>query len=125
MTFTKSLLALPLLAALAVPALAGDPVKGEAVSKKCMACHDLKTGKNKVGPSLTGVVGRAIASVADFKYSDDMKAYAATAGTWDEAKLSSYLENPKKDVPKGKMAFAGIKDETERADLIAYLATLK
>ena len=125
MTFTKSFIAVATLALLASPAMAGDAAKGETVAKKCLACHSVKDAKNKVGPSLVGVVGRAIGSVADFKYSDDMKAYAGTAGTWDEAKLSSYIENPKKDVPKGKMAFAGIKDEAERADLIAYLATLK
>ena len=122
----KNLTLLLVALVMAGPALAaGDAAKGETVAKKCLACHSVKDAKNKVGPSLVGVVGRAIGSVADFKYSDDMKAYAGTAGTWDEAKLSSYIENPKKDVPKGKMAFAGIKDEAERADLIAYLATLK
>jgi len=125
MTLTKSLIALSALALLAAPALAGDATKGATVGKKCIACHSVTDAKNKVGPSLVGVVGRPIASVADFKYSDSMKEYAATAGAWDEAKLDSYLENPKKDVPKGKMAFPGVKDATERADLIAYLATLK
>ena len=125
MTFARPLLALSALALLAAPAMAGDAAKGEQVAKLCMACHSLTDAKNKVGPSLVGVVGRPIASVADFKYSDNMKEYGATAGAWDEAKLDSYLENPKKDVPKGKMAFPGVKDATERADLIAYLATLK
>ena len=126
MTFSKSLLALAALAALSAPALAdGDAAKGAIVGKKCIACHSVTDAKNKVGPSLVGVVGRPIASAADFKYSDSMKEYAATAGAWDAAKLDSYLENPKKDVPKGKMAFPGVKDATERPDLIAYLATLK
>ena len=125
MTFAKSLLALSTLALLTAPALAGDATKGATVAKKCMACHSLTDAKNKVGPSLVGVVGRPIGSVAGFAYSASMMEYAAKAGAWDEAKLDSYLENPKKDVPKGKMAFPGVKDATERGDLIAYLATLK
>lgn len=125
MTLTKSLIALSALALLAAPAMAGDAAKGETVAKKCIACHSVKDAKSRVGPSLVGVVGRAVGSVEGFKYSASMKEYAATAGAWDEAKLNAYLENPKAVVPKGSMAFAGIKDATERADLIAYLATLK
>ncbi|MBL8788850.1 MAG: c-type cytochrome [Rhizobiales bacterium] len=125
MTFARSLLAVSALALLSVPAMAGDAAKGKDVAKLCIACHSVTDAKNKVGPSLVGIVGRPIASVADYKYSDNLKEYAATAGAWDDAKLDSYIENPKKDVPKGKMAFGGVKDATKRADLIAYLATLK
>jgi cytochrome c len=125
MTFAKSLLAVSVIALFASPAMAGDATKGAQVGKLCVACHSVTDAKNKVGPSLVGIVGRPIASVADYKYSDSLKEYAATAGAWDEAKLDSYIENPKKDVPKGKMAFGGVKDATKRADLIAYLATLK
>ena len=111
--------------ALAGPALAdGDVTKGATIAKKCLACHSLTDAKNKVGPSLVGVVGRPIASVADYKYSDDMLAFAKEAGNWDEAHLNSYLENPKASVAKTKMAFAGIKSPEERADLVAYLKTL-
>jgi cytochrome c len=102
----------------------GDALKGEQVFKKCIACHSVKEAKNKVGPHLIGIVGRPIASVPDFKYSDDMKAYAIAAMSWNVEKLNAYLESPKAVVAKTKMAFPGLKKEDERADLIAYLKTI-
>lgn len=101
----------------------GDVVKGEQVFKKCMACHAINDKTNKVGPHLVGIVGRPVASVEGYKYSESMKAHAATSAVWDEAALNAYLENPKAIVPKSKMAFAGLKKEDERADLIAFLKT--
>jgi cytochrome c len=109
---------------LATPALAdGDAAKGEKTFKKCMACHTATEKTNKQGPYLVGVVGRPIASVENYSYSDAMKAYAASAKTWDEQKLNVYLENPKAVVTKTKMVFPGLKKPDERADLIAYLKT--
>ena len=108
----------------ATSANAQDVAKGEQKAKLCMACHSLKDAKNKVGPSLVGVVGRTIATAPDFKYSQPMFDYGAANGAWDEAKLDAYLTDPKKVVPGGKMAFGGIKKPEERADLIAYLKTL-
>jgi cytochrome c len=102
----------------------GDALKGEQVFKKCIACHSVKEAKNKVGPHLIGIVGRPIASVPDFKYSDAMKAYATAAMSWDEENLNTYFENPRAVVAKTKMAFTGLKKEDERADLIAYLKTI-
>jgi len=99
----------------------GDVAKGEQVFKKCMACHAINDKTNKVGPHLVGVVGRPVASVEDYKYSEDMKAHGATGAVWDETSLTAYLENPKAVVPKTKMTFAGLKKEDERADLIAFL----
>ena len=99
----------------------GDVVKGAQVFKMCMACHTVTDKANKVGPYLVGVVGRKVAAVEGFNYSDGMKEYAATGAVWDEATLATYLENPKALVPKTKMAFAGIKKEDQRADLIAFL----
>lgn len=101
----------------------GDVAKGEQVFKKCMACHTVNDKTNKVGPHLVGIVGRSVASVEGYKYSDDMKAYGATGAVWDEAALQAYLEKPKAVVAKTKMAFAGLKKEDERADLIAFLKT--
>jgi cytochrome c len=112
------------LSAMSGVALAGgDAAKGEVVFKKCMACHTVADKANKVGPSLLGVVGRAVATAEGFNYSDGMKEYAATGAKWDEATLDTYLKDPKAVVPKTKMAFAGVKDDAERADLIAFLAT--
>ena len=101
----------------------GDAAKGEQVFKKCMACHTVNDKANKVGPHLVGIVGRPVASVEGFSYSEDMKANGATGAVWDEAALMAYLENPKAVVAKTKMAFAGLKKEDERADLIAFLKT--
>lgn len=101
----------------------GDVAKGENAFKKCMACHTATAKTNKVGPYLMGVVGRPIASAENYQYSDAMKEYAASAKTWDEQHLNTYLENPKAVVPKTKMAFPGLKKPEERTDLIAYLKT--
>lgn len=101
----------------------GDVAKGEQAFKKCMACHTVNDKTNKVGPYLVGVVGRPVASVEGYKYSEDMIAYGATGAVWDETTLHAYLEKPKAVVAKTKMAFAGLKKEDERADLIAFLKT--
>ena len=101
---------------------AGDSAAGKAAFKKCEICHSPEAGKNKIGPSLFGVVGRASASVPGFSYSDAMKAFNHS---WDEATLDTYLTNPRQVVPGTKMVFVGIKDQKEREDVIAYLKTLK
>jgi len=121
-------LAVALLLALTLgtgPVLAGDAAKGEKVFKKCAACHSVADKTNKVGPYLTGVVGRPVATAEGYAYSEDMKAFGATGKVWDEATLNTYLENPKAVVAKTKMAFAGLKKQDERDDLIAYLMTKK
>ncbi len=112
-----------LLAALAAfaaqPAFAdGDAAAGEKAFNKCKACHSLEAGKNKIGPSLAGVFGRAAGSLDGFKFSDAMK---ASGVTWDEASLAAYLANPKDYMPGNKMAFPGIKKEDELENLLAYL----
>lgn len=112
-------------AAPAAAAAAGAPdlAKGENSFKKCMACHAIGPGaKPKVGPPLNGIVGAKWAHFEGYAYSQDIKDGAAAGKVWDVATLNEYLTNPKSLAPKGKMAFAGIKSETERADLIAYLA---
>lgn len=101
-------------------ALAADPVAGEKAYAVCKACHQVgETAKNVIGPKLNGIVGSPAGAVEGFKYSDAMK---NSGLTWDEATLTEYLKNPKAKVPGTKMAFAGLKDDTKVADVIAYLS---
>ena len=108
----------------ATPAFAdGDAAAGEKVFIKCKACHENEQGVNKIGPTLKGIVGRKGASIEGYAYSDGAKAKAATGLVWDEATLAAYLPDPKAYVPGTKMAFAGLKNPQEVADIIAYLKT--
>ena len=102
----------------AVPEAGARP----AAFAQCAACHAVEAGKNGVGPTLFGVVGRKAGTVAGYAYSDANKNSGAT---WDEATLDSYLTAPMKNMPGTKMAFAGIADAAKRAEVIAYLKTLK
>ncbi|TCJ18401.1 c-type cytochrome [Parasulfuritortus cantonensis] len=115
--------ALLILAAAQAPAFAaGDAGKGQGVFKEqCAECHSVEAGRNRKGPSLFGVLGRAPGSVADYEYSDAMK---ANAEAWSEARLNDYISHPRRVVPGGKMKYDGLDDAGDRADLIAYLATL-
>ena len=104
----------------------GDAAKGEKVFKKCKACHQIgENAKNKVGPVLNGVIGRKIATVEDFKYSKAFleKAEAEPDFVWTEEAIDEYLTKPKDFIKKNKMAFAGLKKEDDRANVIAYLKT--
>ena len=100
----------------------GDPVAGKIVFSKCLACHSGKAGENKIGPSLYGIVGRPSHSIETFNYSEPMKAYNVT---WDAPTLDHYLTDPRATVPGTRMLFVGLKNETDRANVIAYLETLK
>lgn len=104
------------------PAAAADVEAGKTDFKKCALCHTTEAGKNKIGPSLFGIVGRKAGSVENFNYSEAMKNFDHT---WDAATLDTYLTDPRATVPGTKMIFPGIKDEKERQDVIAYLETLK
>ena len=98
---------------------AADPAKGEQSTKKCAACHSFGKGEpHKAGPNLYGIVGAKHGHEDDFGYSDAMK---KTGGNWDFASLDKWLENPKGYIQGTTMAFAGVKDPQERANLIAYL----
>lgn len=99
----------------------GDAAAGKNVYKKCVACHDVTAEKNKVGPHLVGIIGRVAALAEGFKYSDALKAKGAEGFMWSEENLATYLKKPKDFIPGIKMAFAGIKDDAEIANLIAYL----
>ncbi len=119
-------LAFSILAAfvMAAPAWAdatGDAVKGKAAFGACAMCHSVETGKNGIGPSLFGVVGRAAGTAPGFKYSAAM----TKAGTWTPQTLDAFIAAPKTAVPGTTMPYGGLKDAQKRADLIAYLGTLK
>jgi len=110
------------LAASVAPAFAaGDAANGAKVFKKCKACHVVDSAKNKVGPSLQGVVGRTPGSVAGFKYSSAMTGFGASGQVWDAATLDAFLTKPKALVKGTKMSFPGLKKADQRADVIAYL----
>jgi cytochrome c len=100
---------------------AQDAEHGKSVFKACAVCHATDHA-NRVGPGLEGIVGREAGTAAGFRYSNAMK---NSGILWDDNWLDAYLESPQKVVPGNKMPYAGLKNATDRADLIAYLATLK
>ena len=102
---------------------AADPAKGEKVFGKCKACHKLD-GTDGTGPHLNGVVGRAVASIGGFGYSDPMVAHAAEAPNWTPEALQEFLASPKGVVPGTKMSFAGLPKPEDRANLLAYLQSV-
>ena len=105
-------------------AAAQDTAAGEKVFAKCKACHAVGEGaKNKVGPELNGIVGRAAGSLPDYKYSKAMEGKGAEGLIWDEASLAAYLADPRGFVKGTKMAFAGLKKPEDLENIIAYLAT--
>ncbi|MDX3809553.1 c-type cytochrome [Bosea thiooxidans] len=116
-----SLFALPLLALALLPNLAAaqDAEAGQRAFAKCRACHQIGEGaRNLVGPELNGLIGRHSGAVAGYSYSNANK---DSGLTWDEATFAEYIKDPKAKIPGTKMIFAGIKNEKEIADLIAFL----
>ena len=123
MRFSNVILALSILASMdSGSAGAADVEAGKTAFKKCALCHTTEAGKNKIGPSLFGIVGRKSATLENFNYSEAMKKFDHT---WDEGTLDEYLADPRGTVPGTKMIFPGIKDKAERDDVIGYLETLK
>ncbi len=101
---------------------AADVAAGEKVAKKCAACHTFDDGgANKIGPNLWGILGRDIGAVDGFAYSD---ALTGLGGSWDFDSLDAFLAKPKDFAPGTKMAYAGMKNAGDRADLILYLRSL-
>jgi cytochrome c len=99
-----------------------SPEHGAQVAKQCQACHNFQEGQGaKIGPDLYGVVGRPIASAQGFNYSAALK---GKHGTWDVDTLSTWLTKPSAFAPGTAMTFAGLPNEKQRADVIAYLNTL-
>ena len=97
----------------------GDVTHGEKVFKKCAACHSInKDGKNKIGPKLYNVVGKATGATSDYKYS---KALVSYSKTWTFEELNGFLIKPAKWIKGNKMGFAGLKNDKDRASVILYL----
>lgn len=107
------------IAALPAPYNQGDYLAGQKVFAQCRSCHSIEAGgRNLVGPNLHGLFGRTAGSVEGFAYSDALK---GAGFTWDAEQLNNWLTNPTGFLPGNRMAFAGVRDETQRRDLIAYL----
>ena len=104
----------------AAPAMAsGDAAAGEKLFKRCKACHVVDAEKHKTGPHLVNIMGRTAGTVEGYKrYSKAMK---ASGIVWNEETLDGYLEKPKAYVKGTRMAFAGLRKEADRTNVIAYL----
>lgn len=99
----------------------GDAEKGKRIFNRCKACHNLTAAeRSRMGPNLDGLFGRQAGSKDDYKYS---KALAEADFVWTEEKLDAWLGSPKTFLPGNKMAFAGLRKEQDRMDLMAYLRT--
>ena len=97
----------------------GDVTSGKKIFKKCAACHSInKGGKNKIGPALYNVVGRAVGGVDDYKYS---KALASYGKEWTFEELNGFLKKPASYLKGTKMSYAGLRKEKDRASIIKYL----
>lgn len=101
----------------------GDAALGKKVFNRCIACHEAASDRDKVGPHLLGVVGRPAGSAESFlgHYSEAMKSAGAAGLVWNEANLAQYLKAPKLKVPGNKMAFGGLTNDVDIANVIAYL----
>jgi len=100
----------------------GDAENGKDVFKVCRPCHQVGPGaRNGIGPTLNGIVGSKAGTIAGFTYSEANKEAGTKGLVWTEDNLFTYLENPAAFMPGNKMTYAGMKDETDRRDLIAYL----
>jgi cytochrome c len=117
---TLSALILAASSAMAPAALAQDAEAGKTIFNKCLACHSIgEDAKNKVGPQLNGIDGRKAGTAPDYNYSDANK---NSGITWNETTFKEYISDPKAKVPGTKMAFAGIKNETDANNLWAYIS---
>jgi cytochrome c len=96
----------------------GDPEAGERVYSRCRACHVVDQEQNRVGPHLVGIYGREAGAVEGYRYSP---ALADSGIVWDDETIAAYVADPRGFIPGNRMAFPGIRDEQEIADLLAYL----
>ncbi|HVW91602.1 MAG TPA: cytochrome c family protein [Devosia sp.] len=117
-----ALAALVLVAAAGPSLAAGDAAAGKTVFAKCAVCHNIgPNATNKIGPALTGVVGRQPGTAAGFTYSAAMKDFGTKNPAWTPELLAKFLQSPKTEVPGTKMTFAGLSNQTDVDNVIAYL----
>lgn len=117
------ILLVPLLAYSLVAHATGDQLEGKRVyDMKCKACHSIKPGEKRLGPSLYGIVGRRTASLPDYAYSPAAK---AAGGVWSAKRIDQFVQSPRTVIPGTKMAFGGIANPDDREAIIIYLQTLK
>lgn len=103
----------------------GDAARGTTTVGKCKACHTFtQNGKNMIGPNLFGIFGASIMHQDGFAYSAAFQSQKGSV-VWNEEALGQFLENPKKFTPGTKMAFPGLKNPQDRADVVAYLKSLR
>jgi cytochrome c len=106
-------------------ALAQDAERGAQQVRRCLACHNMAEGEGaKIGPNLFGIVGRPAARFPGFSYSIALAEKAGAGLVWTPETLDQWLENPRQLVPGTKMNFAGVRGAEDRADIIAYLASI-
>lgn len=107
-------------------ASAQDAARGKTLTDQCLACHTLAADDEPgPGPSLAGIAGAKAGTRPDFEYSDAFQAAKAKGLVWTDAALNRFLANSQSEVPRNKMAFPGIANDADRADIVAYLKTLQ
>jgi cytochrome c len=116
--WTVAALAALIIAGAQTSVRAADPERGKAAFDKCAACHGLGDQKDTDGPTLNALMGRKAGSLEDFRYSAAM---TRSGVTWTPATLDTFIADPQGFIKGNRMAFAGITNPAERADLIAYL----
>lgn len=103
--------------------IAGDAGNGERIFRRCQACHQVgEDAQNGVGPNMNGIVGRAAGAFEDFTYSSALQEKADEGLVWTPEELDAFLTKPRDYLPGTKMSFAGLRRDTDREDVIAYLA---
>ena len=111
-------LALAATVAAATPATAADPARGEQLWRKCASCHTLEAnGRNRAGPRLHGVFGRAAGTVPNYSYSEALR---KSGIVWNDATLDAYIKDAEAFVPGTKM-YGGLSQDADREDLLAFL----
>lgn len=105
-------------------AQAQDADLGKRTFNQCRACHTVEAGKNRVGPSLHGVVGRVPGTLEGYKFSPAMIEFGSDGKTWTEAQLDEYLISPRTIVKGSRMVYPGLRKPEDRANLIAYLKSV-